>query len=513
MIFKKSIMRIVITVFILWFVQAGLLAQNNDFDKHLKNAFEQLEPTGLCVAVVKDGAIVYKKAIGYKNAESHTALDTRSLFNIASCSKAFTAAAIGILVEQGKLKWTDKVVQYIPELRLSDPYITRELDITDILSHRSGLATFDGDLLWYGTDYTDEQIIDHMQYLPISQGFRRDFGYQNLMFMLAGKVVERVSGQTWSDFVRTHFFEPLDMSATRPSNDELLPTDNVTDGHIKGKPLGRYDFNGVKPAAALYSNVEDLANWTIMLLNDGNFKGTTILKPGTVNTLFAPKTLIPVGGSRKKMGIHFYAYGMGWFLSDYQGVKVVEHDGGMPGYISRVCLVPELGLSFISLNNGEEPFINDALKWTVIDEYLRQSGQKVPETDWIGQAVKRKKDFREMDEKDDQARRAARVQGTLPGVKPSALTGTYTDPTYGDAIVSLEDGQLAFSMLPSAKIMTGEMDHWHYDTYKVQFKDAFLPFALVTFQFNEKHEVTGLTIDCPIPDFHFDALKFIKKEP
>ena len=504
-------MRIFLVLSICFAALFTVSAQSPTFDKELQKAFDQLQPTGIAIAVVKDSTLVWKKAMGYKNAKKKEALDTQALFSIASCSKAFTAASVGILVQEGKLKWSDKVIQYVPELKMSDPYITRELTITDILSHRSGLATFDGDLLWYGTNYTDEDIIAHMAYLPIDQDFRSDFGYQNLMFMVAGKVVERVSGQTWSDFVSTHFFAPLQMNATRPSNDELLGTDNVTTGHIHGEIIDRYDFNGVKPAASLYSSVEDLANWTIMLLNKGSFKGKEILKPSTVDALFAARTLIPVSGSKKRMGIHFYAYGMGWFLSDYQGVKVIEHDGGMPGYISKVCLVPELGLSFISLNNGEEPFINDAMKWTVIDYYLRESGKKLSETDWIAQAAERKKNYQEYLEEEKADRLKTRVPNTEPSAKPSELVGTYTDPSYGDVTVTIDDGQLEFTMLPAKNTLFGEMDHWHYDTYKVVFPDRFLPFALLTFNFNEKHEVTGISIDCPIGDFHFDQLKLAKK--
>ncbi|MEZ4917759.1 MAG: serine hydrolase [Saprospiraceae bacterium] len=504
-------MRIFLVLLSGFFLHLTVQAQSVNFDAEVQKAFDAFDPIGLAVAVVNSDGIVYKKAMGYKNAEKKTSLDTRSLFSIASVSKAFTAAAVGMLVEDEKLKWTDKAIQYIPELRLKDAYITRELDLTDLLSHRSGFATFDGDLLWYGTDYTDAEIISHMEFLEIPQGFRRDFGYQNLMFMLAGEVVSRVDGRSWSDFIQQELFNPLGMKDSRPSNDELQPGDNLTDGHIHGTPIGRYDFNGVKPAASIYSNVEDLAKWAQMYLNEGKVGDEALLAPSTINEVFSAKTLLGVSRSKQAMGTHFYAYGMGWFLSDYKGVKVIEHSGGMPGYISKMCIVPELDLAFVSLNNGEEPFVNDALKWTVIDHYLRESGRDVPPSTWIEDSAENKKRYEAFKEKQHQARVDARIEGTQPTKAAEELAGVYSDPSYGDATVSLEDGALQLVLEPARKTLFGTMSHWHHDTYRLDFPDTFLPFALVTFYFDEKHAVSGFKIDCPSPDFHFYKLDFVKK--
>ena len=498
------------SVFLFLFISVVSHAQEPTLAELVDRAFKTFEPVGLSVAVVESEGIVFKKALGYKNATEKTPLDTRSLFSIASCSKAFTAASVSMLVESNGLNWDDKVIKHIPELRLKDPYVTRQLDMTDILCHRSGFATFDGDLLWYGTNYTDEEIIAHMEHLEIPQGFRRDYGYQNLMFMLAGKVVERVSGKTWSDFVQERIFTPLEMNDTRPSNDELTADDNVTDGHIHGEPIPRYDFNGVKPAASMYSNVEDLAKWTQCLLNDGMLNDQRILSEGSVQNMFTPRTLLNVSRFKRDQGTHFSAYGLGWYLSDYKGVMVIEHSGGMPGYISKVCIVPELDLAFISLNNGEDPVVNDAVKYTVIDQYLRRNGKTAPEFDWIEYYSQRLKAYRLWQKGQEEARVNARVEGTRPSAAIETLTGTYHDPTYGNALVSLDGGKLHLKLEPAANTLYGEMNHWHHDTYRIDFPDKFLPFALVTFYFDEKHQVSGFKIDCPIPDFHFYKLDFEK---
>jgi CubicO group peptidase (beta-lactamase class C family) len=477
----------------------------SEIDKTVQKAFDTFGPIGLTVAIVKDSSIIYHKALGFNNVSLKKTTSTNSLFNIASCSKAFTAACIGILVDEGKIKWSDKVIDYFPEFKLSDDYITKELTIEDLLCHRSGLGTFFGDLLWYNTNYTDAEVMKRMQNEPITRRFGIEFGYQNVMFMIAGDIIEKVSGLTWSEFVESRIFKPLGMLQSRPSNDELSESQDIAFGHLNNKVLEIYDFNAVKPAASIYSNVDELSLWTMLLLNNGNYKGNQIISEVSLHKIMEPHTIIGASSTQQKHGINFYMYGLGWFIYDYNGRKIVEHSGGMPGYISKVTLIPDSKISIIILNNGNDGFVNNALRGDLMDILV-----KGKEFDWIGEyeILKVKSDS-------SRARRArqrneSRVAGTRYSLPLNRYTGTFRDKSYGDAKVTLKDGNLELALLPSKEVFSGSLEHWHYDTFKVVFKDEFLTFGLITFSLDSLGRITGFKIDLPSGDFHFWNLDFRK---
>jgi len=474
-------------------------------DETVKKAFELFKPTGLAVAVMKDSAIVYHQALGFSNADTRKPVTTTSLFNIASCSKAFTAFSIGILVDEGKLKWTDKVIDYIPEFKLADDYITKEMTVEDLLCHRSGLGTFYGDLLWYNTTYTDEEVMKRMRNEPITRRFGIEFGYQNIMFMIAGDLIQKVSGVTWSEFVESRIFGPLGMLQTRPSNHELSKNQNIAFGHLNNRVMEIYDFNAVKSAAAIYSNVDELSSWTMLLLNDGMYKGHRIISRASLTRIMEPHTIIGASNMQKQHGINFYMYGLGWFIYDYNGKKVVEHDGGMPGYISKVTMVPDQKISIIILNNGNDGFIDNAIRGDILDILV-----KGKEFDWIGEYSSIKARSEAFEQSSNKQRLESRIIGTKPSLPPEGYTGIFRDKSYGDAEVSLDSGKLRLTFLPAKKVFTGELEHWHYDTYKVVFNDKFLTFGLITFSFNSAGKVTGFKIDLPSNDFHFWNLDFRK---
>lgn len=504
---KKNLTLLVLLVFA---TCSGLRSQVSKqdlvkIDETVKKAFEVFKPTGLAVAVVKDSAIIYHNALGFSDAGLKRPVSTTSLFNIASCSKAFTAACIGILVDEGKVKWTDKVTDYFPEFRLADDYITRQLTIEDLLCHRSGLGTFFGDLLWYNTGYTDEEVMMRMRNEPITRRFGIEFGYQNIMFMIAGDIIEKVTGQTWSEFVDSRIYTPLGMVQTKPSNDELTKDQEIAFGHINNKVLDIYDFNAAKSAAAMYSSVDEMSLWTMMMLNSGKYKGKQIISTGSLTRILEPHTILGASASQKKHGINFYTYGLGWFIYDYNGKKIAEHDGGMPGYISKVTLIPEQKISIIILNNGNDFYINSALIGDLMDILV-----KGKEFDWIGEytAIKTRSDSYE--ETSNRKRIESRVAGTKPSLDQAGYIGIFRDKSYGDAEIKIDGGKLILTFLPSKTVFTGELEHWHYDTFKVVFKDEYLTFGLITFSFDSEGKVTGFKIDLPSGDFHFWNLDFRK---
>lgn len=474
-------------------------------DETVKKAFDVFKPTGLAVAVMKDSAIIYHLALGFSNADTKNPVNTTSLFNIASCSKAFTTASIGILVDEGKLKWTDKVIDYFPEFKLADDYITKEMTIEDLLCHRSGLGTFFGDLLWYNTTYTDEEVMKRMRNEPITRRFGIEFGYQNIMFMIAGDLIQKVTGLTWSEFVESRIFKPLGMLQTRPSNDELSKDQDIAYGHLKNKVLNIYDFNAAKSAAAIYSNVDELSTWTMLLMNNGTYKGQKIISSGSLNRIMEPHTILGASSMQKQHGINFYMYGLGWFIYDYNGKKIVEHDGGMPGYISKITMIPDQKISIIILNNGNDGFVDNALRGDLMDILA-----KGKDFDWIGEYTGIKARSETYEQNSNKHRLESRVTGTKPSLSPDGYAGTFRDKSYGDAEVSLDGEKLKLTFLPAKTVFTGELEHWHYDTFKVVFKDEFLTFGLITFSFDSAGKVTGFKIDLPSGDFHFWNLDFKK---
>jgi len=475
------------------------------YDRVTQKVFDQFHTTGLNVAIIKDGDIIYEKSQGYKNINNYTYLNNNSVFNIASCSKAFTAAAIGKLVQEGLLSWDDKVTDYIPEFKLADECITQNLNIRDILSHRSGLGTFYGDLLWYYTDYSNEQIIERMQYLPLKHDFRTNFGYQNNMYTIAGEIIEKVTGQNWEDFIQQTFFEPLEMESSRTSSDKFDGTEDIAFPHYNDSILGIYYFSAGKPAASIWSSTRDLAKWVNMFLNNGKWKNQQILSPEIIRTLITPHTIRPVSEQTESTGIHFRTYALGWNVYDYNGRKIIEHDGGMPGYISKVALIPEENMGIVILNNGFDIFANDVLIYSLIDIATGKNTN-----DWVEDFLTSKKEYTEAIQKQQEKREATKMPDTKPTLPLELYTGIYRDKMYGDAEITIENNILNFTLIPAKRVFTSKMEHWANDIFRVDFvKDPYLNFGLIQFEIAES-EVTGFTIDLPSSDFHFGNLKFTR---
>jgi CubicO group peptidase (beta-lactamase class C family) len=504
----KNIVKFVIPLILVIAIPILLFLQKkeNDLQKYdniTQTVFDEFQPTGLSMAIVQDGAIIYQKALGYKNAANIDLLGNYDIFNIASCTKAFTAAGIGKLVDEGLLNWDDKVIDYIPDFKLSDEYITKNLTLKDILSHRTGLGTFYGDLLWYNTTYTNDEIIKRMQYLPLTNEFRTQFGYQNNMYMIAGEIIKSVTGQSWEEFIQKSFLEPLEMSDTRTSSSEFDGTEELAFPHSQDSVIGVYYFQAVKPAASIWSNPRDLANWTMMLLNDGNWKNEQILSKETVRTLMTAQLAFPVSEERESMGMNFRNYALGWSTFDYNGRKIVSHNGGMPGFISKVALIPEENMSIIILNNGFDVNCNEALFYSIVDIATEKYTK-----DWTEYYTSRRLESDNSSTEFIEKRNATKNTDLKPSLNLSDYSGMFQDKMYGNAEIKFENDELICTLLPAKKIFTSKLEHWNGDSFKVVFKDPFLPFGIIKFEINESNKVTGFKIDLPSHDFHFKNLDF-----
>ena len=504
-------MKLIQYFLILFLFVLGLNAQTNfdsqKLDSVLSKALEDFELPGMAVGVIKDSTIVFNKGYGYRVWNSDKMVDTESLFGIASLSKAFTAAAIGILVDEGKLDWNDRVIDYLPWFKLSDSYVEKELTIVDLLTHRAGYNTFDGDLLWYGSNYDRKKILRRFREMPAKISFRSEYGYSNIMFLAAGEVIEAVSGKTWDDFVKERILSPLDMKNTFTTNTNFNETTNVAYPHLERKVLQFLNYDNIGPAASINSCTSDMLKWAQMWLNMGTVNGNQILKEQTINKILTSYQAINVGNVNRINGRHFLNTGMGWFLQDWQGRKIVQHSGGLPGYISRLALVPEENLAVVVLTNDEAYLTTPVINY-IIDLAIGELGDE----DYFDRTLKYFKGKSERLEKVKEERKSKRIENTSPSQKLENFIGVYEDKMYGEAEIVFNNGSLNLIMLPSKELFSAKLNHWHYDTFDFKFNDPFLPEGLVTFGTNKDGKISGFKVDLPNPDFHFYNLNFIKKE-
>jgi CubicO group peptidase (beta-lactamase class C family) len=471
-------------------------------DQYIAKAVKDWNVPGLAIAVVKDDSVIFAKGYGVKTVGKNDPVDTHTLFAIASLSKAFTSASLGMLVEKGKLHWNDKVTDHVPYFQLYDPYATREMTIRDLLCHRSGLVTFGGDLIWYGTNYSRKEVIERIRYLKPKYSFRSAYGYQNIMFITAGEALLKITGKSWDEFVKERIFTPLGMNETNTSVNTAAS--NVATPHTmyKGQqtaiPYRVVDNCG--SAAAINSNVTDLSKWIKMWLSRDSSK--TLLRWSTKHDIWTPHTIIPISeaGMKNNPSRHFSAAALGWFTFDYQGRKILDHGGGMDGMISKICIVPEENFGFVILTNSISS-LSSALEYKVLDMYL---GGK--ERDWAGETLKRIKDYEVKEKASEKKKENERIKDTKPSLPIEQFIGTYGGPMYGNVKVELENGNLVARFQPTISFV-GDLRHWHYDTFEIELRDPNLPKGMVSFILDASGKVAEMKVDIPNPDFDFTELE------
>lgn len=471
-------------------------------DSYIDAAVDKFEIPGLAVGIIKNGEIVLANGYGYANADTKTEVDENTVFGIASCSKAFTAACIAILVDEDKLDWDDHVVDILPHFQLYDAYITRELTVEDLLCHRSGYETFDGDLLWYGTNYSREEVVSRFKYRENPYSFREQFGYSNLMFIIAGEVIREVSGKNWEDFVEEKVFNPLGMTSTTTTNTGFNTDMNIAWPHLDGEVMDFINYDNSGPAASINSSVIDLLAWVELMLDKGAIEDSSMFTENQYYQLVSPHTVLHAGRAEKIDGRHFSSYGLGWFLYDYQGMKVIHHGGGLPGFHSKVVLVPEDSLGYVILANELGGLVG-AIENKILDYHIGDA-----EKDWASLYFDYVKKGKDREENRIAMLDSSRIEGTKPSLELNDYVGTYEDKMYGLASVNILDETLFVKLLPAEDLLNSPMAHWHYDTFSIDFADPFLPKGLLTFNLNGFGEIDYFTIDVYSPDFHFQKLKF-----
>ncbi|HEX2616053.1 MAG TPA: serine hydrolase [Flavobacteriales bacterium] len=489
----------------------GLCAQKQPdlkkLDAYIAKAVADFQQPGLAVGIVQNGTLIWSKGYGKLDVAKPEAVDANSIFACASLSKAFTACAIGLLVDEGKVDWDEPVRTYLPEFSTADPDRTAHITVRDLLSHRSGWITFDGDLLWYGTDLSPKEILQRHAQEPFTYGFRERFGYSNLMFICAAQLIERVSGKTWDAFVTERILQPLGMTRTTVETAALAGMSDVALPHVHGKSMPYQPLPGADGATGINSCVNDLAKWDAMWAAEGQANGKAFLQPGTWTALLSPNISFEVDPEDAAEGKHFDAYAMGWGVEDRSGAKVISHSGGLPGFILNHAVVPEKDLAVIALGNGETYSVF-AITEKVLDLYLGRTNTTDPAKSLLERIHAR--DLRETQRHD--LRKNSRVAGTTPSLPLASYAGTYEDKVYGKAVITTTNGGLALSFPDAKELFSGALEHWHYDTFVWKHADPFLEEGYITFSFDADHRITGFKVDLFSPDFHFWKLDF-KRRP
>lgn len=469
---------------------------------------------GIAVAVVKDNEVVHLKGYGVRSIHTKEAVDENTLFAIASNSKAFTTTALAILVDEGKLSWHDKVVDHIPEFKMYSPYVTENFNIQDLLTHRSGLGLGAGDLMFFpdGSNFTIEDVLQSFQYQKPVSAFRTKYDYDNLLYIVAGEVVSRVSGMSWADFVETKIMSPLGMDRSVGVYQRLQDKSNVAFPHSsqKGqlKQLEHYTKSdeALGAAGGIYASVKDLSKWLFLNLDKGKYgedSNKQLISENNHKVIWQPHTNIEFNvASRPPYNTHFRSYGLGWHLSDRNGYIVAEHTGSLPGMLSRTILIPELKVGIVVLTNTDPgSYSSSTIASTIMDAYLG-----VEKTDWIANADKR---LKESEAESDSAITA--VWQTVEKAKSTQIdysnfVGTYQDNWFGKVDVFLKDGKLWFKSYRSPKL-NGEMFFYKANTFAVKWEYRDMPCdAFAMFTLDENGKAIGIKMKgiSPNIDFSFD---------
>ena len=444
------------------------------------------EVPGCAVAAVRDGQVELVGGWGLRDREAGLPVTQDTLFAIGSTTKAFTATTVGALVDDGLLEWDRPLRDYVPEIRLHDPFVSDRLTIVDLLSHRSGLPRHD--LTWVGQpDRSRAEIARSLRFLPLSRDLRQEFQYCNLGYLVAGHVVEELSGVSWEDFTRARLLGPLGMRRTNLSVDEMLADADHAAAYDRKSgpivPVPQRPLPAMAPAGAINSSAADMARWLLAQLAGGELDGTTVMSAGTAKRQLTPHMLIPSGEGLP--GITQYAYGLGWVIGRYRDHRSAMHDGGIDGFTTSCMLLPDDGIGVVVLTNSSAAMMHVVVAFRVLDELLGAEPLDV-----FGYLKPR---FDAAKAGAGEAKAARRVVPGAPAARPlSAYVGEYVHPGYGTLAVALDGDALR----PSLGTMELRLAHRHYETFDLEWSELGeqAPVFPLTFESDPDGDVNALTV-------------------
>lgn len=480
-----------------------------EIDQLVTRAMETFKVPGIAVGIIKDGKVIHAKGYGIREVGKKGRIDEQTLFSIASTGKSFTAAALALLVDDGKITWEDKVINHIPAFQLYDPWVTREFTIKDLLIHNSGLGKGAGDLMFWPTSgFSRQEIIENLRHLKPVSSFRSEYAYDNLLYVVAGEIIAAVSGLSFEDFVDQRILQPLNMEHCATNRSRLKGHKNIAVPHMimdgKLQTVSRLSkvFEPAVTAAAggMQCSIQSILKWHDMHLNKGRLPGgEALLSEKQQTNIMTPQTIMAISPNRKEwFGTNFSAYGLGWRISDMHGFKVEQHAGGLLGMLSLNAMVPELGLGVAIYTNQQAGSARPAIMYQILEAYL--TDQK---TDWISRLDELKK------------KRIAEAAKLIPDMTTDSYVpagsidryaGVYSDPWFGNVEISHSQEGLYFKSVRSARLK-GKMTPYKADIFIVRWEDRTLEAdAYVKFSIDYDGKPEGITMKAvsPLTDFSFN---------
>ena len=487
-------------------------------DQLVNNTLKTFNVPGIAVAIIKDGKVVISKGYGIANIKTQKKVDGNTLFGIASNSKAFTSTALAMLVDEKKLDWDDKVIKYLPNFKMYNDYVTNEFTIRDLLTHRSGLGLGAGDLMIWpdGHDFTAKDIVKNIQYLRPVSGFRAKYDYDNLLYVIAGEIIENVSGKSWATFVQERILTPLQMNSSATNWTRLKDTTNVIAPHVptdgKLEIIPRYKNTIFDAAAGIYTSTNDLSKWVIAQLNKGKYgDDKELFSKKQYYEMITPQTILPVRNS-KPYSTNFSAYGLGWQLTDFNGHLQVSHTGGLDGIVTQTIMFPDIQLGIIVLTNQQNGAAFNAISNTIKDSYLG-----LPYFNHLENLSKNRKSQEDnADKVTDEVWKTVTENSKLNYLKNNAkkIVGTFKDNWFGDVVISEKNGKFYFQSVRSKRLL-GELFYYKDNTLAVKWNiRSFHADAFVFLDVDTNGNINHLTMKAisPMTDFSYDFhdLDFIR---
>lgn len=460
--------KILITFLIMLLSWTSAFTQENPKNKELnamiESGMKEWQIPGLSVVVVKNGEVMFKKAYGVKDMDTNEPVDEQTLFSMGSTTKALIAISLGILVDQGKVAWNDKVIDHLPSFQVSDPYITSDVRVKDLLTHNLGIANADG--LWVMDNSGTKETLERFKYTKTSYPLRGGFQYQNIMYVVAGELIESVSGQPWTQFVQQHILTPLDMSRTITTSQDITKVGNYVTPHYNDSEEGLikidYTFSDqIGAAGMLWSSINDISKYLKFLVNDGVVKGDTLIKPVTFKYLFEPQAFLTDSGVYPTNALtkpNWNTYGLGWFQQDYRGTKLDFHTGSLPGLVALAGIAHEHDLAVYVFANLDHAELRHAILYKTIDLYVFNDDSR----NWNKEIYELYSGFKDKSMDGWNQFEEARIKNTTPSLSLDEYVGTYTNDLLGKAIISMLEGQLQIDFNQYLKY---QLMHWHYDTF------------------------------------------------
>lgn len=473
----------------------------------INTSMARFDVPGMAVAVVQDDKVVFAKGFGTSNLNTNAKVNKDTLFGIASNTKAFTSAALAKLIDEGKLSWDDRVIDHLPEFRLYDSYVTREMRIRDLLSHRSGLGLGQGDLMiWPSTDKSIADILAGLQYLKPASSFRSQYAYNNLMFVTAGEVVARVSGMSWNDYIEKNILQPLHMDNSRAGFSRIPKSNkNWAIGHIpmdgKLNPFFVNYLEDFRGAGAIASSVNDMSQWLLTQLAGGKMpSGEQLFSEKQQAQMWHPHiTSMASKSAYEAYHQQFRGYGLGWSIEDYHGFKKLGHGGGILGMVSQVTLLPEKKLGIVILSNQQAFSALSAVTHEVLEDAL-----ELEDKDWVEELAKKHFASKQKAYANAKPDTPADYQPQLPTIN---YTGTLHDDWYGDVIIEQLDGKLRIDFTHT-KRLKGTLEHYTGNTFIVKWDEKLLEAdAFIRFDMGENNRVNSAkmrAVSTAVTDFSFD---------